>query len=219
MGTLNYQGRDDSRREQGGFLRGLFGPSKNEIWQQLAEQIGGQFRPGAFMQGPARVTAQTGQWVVTLDTFEDGGENSTTYTRMRAPYVNRDGFYFNVYRSSVFSPIGQMLGMQDVIIGDPPFDEAFIIKGNSETKLRQLFADPNLRQLMHAQPRIHLRVKDDEGWFGKHFPQGVDELHFTTMGVMRDVQQLHLLFELFAATLHRLCAIGSAYENDPQVRL
>ena len=27
------------------------------------------------------------------------------------------------------------------------------------------------------------------------------------------------LFELFAAVLHRLCAIGSAYENDPNVTL
>jgi hypothetical protein len=219
MGTLNYQNRDDSRREQGGFLRGLFGPSKAEIWQQLAGQIGGQFTPGGFLKGRGRVTAQTGQWIVTLDTFEDGGENPSTYTRMRAPYVNRDGFRFNLYRSSIFSPIGQMLGMQDVIIGDPQFDEAFIIKGNSETKLRQLFADPVIRQLMHVQPRIRLQVRDDEGWFGTHFPQGVDELYFCCLGLMRDVEQLHLLFELFAAVLHRLCAIGSAYENDPQVRL
>ena len=51
---------------------------------------------------------------------------------MRAPYVNPDGFRFTIYRQGVFSDIGKWLGMQDVTVGCPEFDEAFIIKGNNE---------------------------------------------------------------------------------------
>jgi hypothetical protein len=47
----------------------------------------------------------------------------------------------------------------------------------------------------------------------------VDELKFHTVGIIKDLVRLQQLFELFAATLHRLCHIGSAYEDDPQVRL
>jgi hypothetical protein len=69
------------------------------------------------------------------------------------------------------------------------------------------------------QPSIYLTVKDDEGWFSTHFPQGVDELYFRVLGVIKDVEQLKSLYYLFAEILHHLCHIGSAYENDPQLEL
>ena len=40
--------------------------------------------------------------------------------------------------------MGKLLGMQDVEIGDPAFDDAFVIKGGDEQKLRKLLADPVL---------------------------------------------------------------------------
>ena len=67
-------------------------------------------------------------------------------------------------------------------MGDPEFDEAFIIKGNDESKVRDLFANPKIRQMIQAQPKIRLEVKDSEGWFGPKFPENVDELHFQVVG-------------------------------------
>jgi hypothetical protein len=48
---------------------------------------------------------------------------------------------------------------------------------------------------------------------------GVDELHFTVVGVIKDIARLKLLYELFAETLNELCRIGSAYETPPEVTL
>lgn len=218
MGTLDYQNRDDAKKETG-FLRSLFGPSKKEVWSQLAEQISGNFVNGGFM-GRDKVVANTGQWTITLDTYTvSTGKSSVTYTRMRAPYVNKDGFRFTIYRSGFFTAVGEMLGMSDIKIGDPAFDEAFVIKANSEEKVRSLLSDANIQMLMGAQPRIRVQVKDDEGWFGAQFPQGVDELCFVAVGIIKDLDLLRALFELFAALLHQLCHIGSAYENDPGIRL
>ena len=62
-------------------------------------------------------------------------------------------------------------------------------------------------------------MKDDEGCFGATFPDGVDELYFAVPGTINDVARLKLLYELFAETLDRLCAIGAAYERDPGVAL
>ena len=222
MGTLDYQNRDDSKKEKeasGGLLRALFGPSKEEVWRQLAEQIDAAYVGGGFGRAD-KVVAEVGPWAVTLDTFtESSGEHRTTYTRLRAPYVNRDGFRFKVYRAGFFTSVGKMLGMQDIEVGNAAFDEAFVVQGNDEAKAKALLADGEVRRLIAAQPRIRLEVRDDEGWFGKHFPEGVDELYFAAAGVIKDVDRLRQLFDLFALVLHRLCHLGSAYETDPGISL
>lgn len=112
--------------------------------------------------------------------------------------------------------------MQDVTIGVPQFDEDFIIQGNDENQLRQLFADAKIRDLISAQPAIRFFVQDDEGGFWGNrgnFPPDVDELRFQVTGVIKDVGQLKQLFDLFAETLDQLCRLGSAYDKDPGVRL
>ena len=220
MTTLNYQSGDDAQPEQRKQWRmKLFGPSKADVWNAMAGEIGATFEQGGFWKG-SRVVADVPPWRVVLDTYTvSNGKTSTTYTRMRAPFVNADGFRFTVYRKSVFTAIGKMLGMQDVEVGYPQFDEDFVIKGNDESKLRRLFANERLRQLIEAQPSIHFTVKDDEGFFGTHFPQGADELYFVVVGVIKDIDRLKALYELFAETLQTLCEMGSAYDHDPGVRL
>ncbi len=204
---------------QPGLLRSLFKPSKKEIWSQLAQQMNAQCVSAGFF-GRDKVVAMQGQWTVTLDTYTvSTGKSSVTYTRLRAPYVNKDGFRFTVYRSGFFTPLAQMLGFEDIQIGDPQFDEAFVLKGNNQAKVRSLFKDPQIKSLFNSQPRIRVEVKDDEGWFGTQFPEGVDELYFQAVGVIKDIELLHGLFELFGAILHQLCHIGSAYENDPHITL
>ena len=194
---------------------GWFGPSKDEVWRQLSEEIGAEFIEGGFWKG-SKVQAHVGPWTVTLDINNDGESQST---RIRAPYVNPEGFRFTIYRKGFFSNLGKLLGMQDIEVGDPEFDEAFIIKGNDEGKVSGLFANPKIRQMILAQPNIRLEVKDSEGWFGPKFPEGVDELHFQVLGVIKDLERLKTLFDLFAAVLDQLCRIGSAYKQDPELEL
>lgn len=198
---------------------GLFGPSKVEVWQQLCREIGADFIDGGFWKGQ-KVEAHVGPWTLTLDTYTvSTGKSSVTYTRMRAPYVNNDGFRFRIYRKGLFSAIGKLLGMQDLEAGYPEFDEEFIIQSNDPMRVRTLFGHEKIRALLQAQPAIHLEVKDDEGWFRPTFPEGVDELYFQVTGVIRDVERLKGLFELFAETLDWLGAMGSADRRDPGVLL
>ncbi len=202
-----------------GILREIFGPSKKEIWKTLSDQIGSEFIEGGFFSGD-KVVAHVKDWTVTLDTYTvSTGKSSTTYTRMRAPYVNKDGFRFKIYRKGIFSEIRKFLGGQDVEVGFPEFDEDFIIKGNDEHKLRTLFANSKIRQLIEFQPDICLEIKDDEGWFAKSFPEGVDELYFSVVGVIKDIDRLKALFDLYAEVLDQMCLMGSAYESNPHVEL
>jgi hypothetical protein len=203
-----------------GFLRELFGPSQEEIWAKLAAQVGGRFDEGGFFSGTNKVEVNVGEWVLTLDTFtRHHGKSHTTYTRLRAPYVNADGFRFTIYDAGLFTPLGKALGMQDIEIGDGAFDARFVLKGYDEQKVRQFFADDALKALFFTLTDIHMEVQDDEGWFGTKFPGDVDELYFERSGVMTDLIELRALFDLFSYSLHRLCHMGSAYENDPGIRL
>jgi|SRR5687768_2835422 hypothetical protein len=221
MKPLDYQNVDDALPENRSRLRmKLFGPSRADVWNALATELDARFEKGGFWSGKDRVVADVPPWQIILDTYTvHTGQMHITYTRMRAPYVNADGFRFTVYRKTMFSEIGKRFGMQDVEVGYPTFDDAFVIQGNDEAKLRRLFSNPRLRELIEAQKSIRLLVKDDEGFFRKKFPDGVDELYFAVTGVIKDIDRLKLLYDLFAETLHTLCHIGSAYEDDPGIVL
>ena len=136
---------------------------------------------------------------------------------MRAPYVNRDGFRFKIYRRNIFSGIGKLFGTQDVEVGDAFFDDEFIVQGEPEHLIRSLLTNGMIRQLIQNQKDIHFEVKDDEGWFREKFPEGVDELYFEVVGIIKEKDRLKNLFDLFSLVLDELCRLGSAYETGPGV--
>ena len=107
--------------------------------------------------------------------------------------------------------------MQDVLIGDPYFDDNFIIKGNDENRIRLLLNVPGLKQLIQAQPDISFQIRDDEGWFGTHFPEGVDQLYFQCYGVVKDEKRLKSLFDLFSMTLETLVPMVATIRTEQQV--
>ncbi len=203
-----------------GFLEGVLGPSREEVWKQLCARIGADFVDGGFWKGD-KVQAHFKSWTITLDTYTvSTGHVHETFTRIRAPFVSRDELRFRIYRKTTFSDMGKMLGMQDIEVGhSAQFDDDFIIQGNDEQRIRALFANPEIRRLIEEQPKIRLELRDDEGLFSKHYPEGVDALYFQVPGVIKDVERLKKLFDLFAEVLEELNRIGSATGEKPGVAL
>ena len=191
----------------------LFGPSRAEVWSRLAAEMEGRYDSGSWLQG-SKVEVDAGPWTITLDTYH---VNKHTYTRLRAPYVNPAGFRFHVFREGFFAEIGKAFGMQDVDVGVREFDDAWVVQGTDAARLVQLFRTDAIRQLLGAAGQVSFQVRDDEGWFGRRFPEGVDELILTTHGVVRDLPRLKVFFALFAETLDRLVEIRAADRRDPGV--
>ena len=199
---------------------GWFGPSKDDVYANRARRpVAKSSTAASGSERKSRCTPAPGPSRSTSSLLSRAVRAAVTYTRMRAPYVNPDGFRFTIYRKGFFSNLGEFLGIQDIEVGDPEFDEVFIIKGNDESKVVNLFADKNVRRVIQAQPKIYLQVKDSEGWFGPKFPENVDELHFQVVGVVKDIARLKALFDLFAVVLDQLCRIGSAYKEESGVEL
>lgn len=72
---------------------------------------------------------------------------------------------------------------------------------------------------MELQKSIYLEVKDDDGFFISHFPSNVDELYFVVNGVIKDIERLKDLYELFAEVLKELCVMSIASSEQPGVEL
>ena len=164
---------------------------RDTAWKQLATELGAEFIDGGLLHS-SKVQAHINQWTVTLDSYSvPSGDSSTTYTRLKSTLENKDGFQFTLFREGLVARLDKALGLKDIEIGVPDFDHDFVIQGNNEAKLRALFADVKIRQLIQEQRRITLGIKGNE-------------LHFEAQGVIRDGPRLKSLFELFAALLERL---------------
>jgi hypothetical protein len=203
---------------------GLFEPSPREAWRQFATEIGGEFVKGdgwlrrQFSGKGDAVLIDVKRWKIMLHTYSvanlmGGYTNlSTTYTCMRATFVNRGGLQFEFYREGLRSKLGKALGVtQDTQISDTDFDRKFIIKGNDEFKVRELLANPRVRQL------IGLQLKDDCRFGTELGEEDCDVLYFEEEGVVKDAERLRSLVDLFAETLSQMCEIGIASEEDPFV--
>ncbi|MBK7876819.1 MAG: DUF3137 domain-containing protein [Planctomycetes bacterium] len=200
-------------------LKKWFHDSRPEIWKQLSTELGGEYTKGTW-KGGERLEVRHGEWTLTLDTYVvPVGKVYIPMSRMRAPFVNADGLRVRLHRESFFSSWGRFLGMQDISIGVADFDAAFVIRGSDERKVRAFLANERLRALMLAEKDVQLSVEDDEGWFGKKFPENTDELRMVWSGHEKDAERIKRLFELFSEALDQLCRIGSAYERRPDVKL
>ncbi|WP_066716197.1 hypothetical protein [Clostridium sp. Marseille-P299] len=198
---------------------GLFGPSQNEVWSQLSEEINGKFVKGSFFKG-SRVELSHHPWTIYLDTYSvSTGKTTVIYTRMRAPFILSDNLYFKVYKKGIFSEMGKFFGMQDIEIGIQDFDEDYIIKGNKEDIIKKLFSNSRIRNLIKIQPRISLEIKEGEGIFGSGFKQNEGELYFQADRVITDIDLLKNLFELFGEMLGELNRLGCIGSEAPMVRL
>jgi hypothetical protein len=166
------------------------------------------------------VSLTCGAWRVTVDSnVVTAGGAGVAVTRMRAPFVGLDGFRFKLHRRGLLDALGRLCGIHTSETGESDFDRGFHIETNDEPKLKRLFADGEIRRLVSAQREMNLEVRGGDGPLGARLPEGVCQLCFRAPGFVSDPERLARLFALFALTLERLRALGSAAECGPEVSL
>ena len=112
---------------------------QNEAWKQFAGEIGAEFVEGGFFRS-SKVQAHVSKWTATLETYSvSSGDSSETYARMKSPIQEKDGFWFTIFRTGLVAKLDKAIGVRDLEIGDPDFDQAFTIRSNNGSKVRSLF--------------------------------------------------------------------------------
>lgn len=203
-----------------GFWLEFFGLDRAKAWQQFADEIGGKFTGEGWLD-EKRVEAKIGEWTVVLDTVGDTVDRiPKTFTRMRAAYRSVDGFRFKIYPENGLGFFRGLVGMKDVMVGYPAFDEAYVIEGNNTEKLRALFSSQRVREALAADRAFWMESTHVEGigWYSEPLPKGVDELYFATEGFITDTERLKRYFDAFTEVLYQLWWIESAEKDPPKFK-
>lgn len=182
-------------------------PSKEELWKVLADEMGGTVI--ANKRGkPRGVEFANGKWRVYLDSFTtSSGESSQTYTRVRSVYRAKDELRFRIYRKSIFSGLGKALGMQDLEVGMPGVDEAYIVQSNSIGKVQSLLMRREIARPLESlnAGKLHIRPFRKRGF---REPGWMELVYETT--VTKDLDRLRMMVHLLHAGIEHLGRTGTA---------
>jgi hypothetical protein len=112
------------------------------VWAEAARRLAAGFLPGS--EGSLFSSGRSMRIVATLEGVEvcidchtvSEGRSSTTYTRVSALAQAPAEFTLRIFEETLLSTLGKKLGTQDVVVGDPRFDEIFVVKSSDEEMAR-----------------------------------------------------------------------------------
>lgn len=160
-------------------------------WTEAATQLGLDLNPGGIFSSP-RMDGLISGHAISVHTFTKGsGNNQQRYTRFQVAYPSI-GFEFDLSRQTkVGGFFRRMVGMQDVEIGDPSFDDAFLIRT----------ADPDrLSAFLTGQRRMTLN----------RFMATYPILEVTNTRVRVDVRRTIRDSEVLVSSVRRLVGVGQS---------
>jgi hypothetical protein len=91
---------------------------------------------------------------------EEGGYDTTV---LSSNIKTSNGFRFEIHPQDFLNKLGKMLGMQDVTIGYPEFDENVIVKTNNEAEVKQVFSDATIREVFQQQSGYSFGIVEEDG--------------------------------------------------------
>lgn len=124
-------------------IKQIVGNTTDDLWQQISTDLSGKdvFEYNVLLvQNGKKV-----ELMIDIDLgggFESGSE-STSFTALISP---EHDFRFALHHKGLIDSVGKFLGMEDVVIGYPEFDEAIIIKTNDKERVHGIFSDANVRE-------------------------------------------------------------------------
>jgi hypothetical protein len=80
-----------------------------------------------------------------------GGKNKVTYSFFELEVSNPEGLEFYLRKENLLSNIGQMVGIQDVEVGDAKFDNEFIVKTTDKLRLQNILNEELRNSLVERQ--------------------------------------------------------------------
>ncbi|MBL7909573.1 MAG: hypothetical protein JNJ41_00795 [Bacteroidia bacterium] len=88
------------------------------------------------------LTGSFNQKVIQVNTYYVGsGKNRTIVTRMDIFLDNGQLAEFSLYKETIFSKLGELLGSVDIKTGNAEFDKTFRLKSKNETETQKIFND------------------------------------------------------------------------------
>jgi len=184
--------------------------NKINIWEEFANVTGGKFveRQESWLSDKAEIDYKG--WKIIFDNYTIwSNEYRKEMTRIISPIISKDNFRFEIYRNGFIRSIEKIFGAQDIEIGRPEFDKAFIIKANNEFKIKSLLQNQKIRTLIETQKEVNLEISNQKGVWENKLPEKEFELQFYADGEIKDIEHLKSLINLFQELLDNLYQMKS----------
>jgi len=180
------------------------------IWEEFAIATGGKFVEREENWLSDKTEIDYNGWKIIFDNYTLCSDKfQREMTRVIAPIISIDKFRFEIYRNGLIRSIEKIFGAQDIEIGRPEFDKAFIIKANNEFKIKSLLQNQKIRNLIETQKEVNLELSNQKGVWESKLPGKELELQFYVDGAIQDINHLKLLLNLFQELLDNLYQIKS----------
>lgn len=197
----------------------FFEPSQQSVWSKVAAHFKGEMIDHGFWSDLS-LRFRHKSWTVYVDNYtRSQAQHEVMFTRFRALVMNPTALYFQVYTETLGSKLGKLLGMQDIQIGDPQFDQAFIIKGNQPELIRKLFRSEELRKTMLRSSKVDIWLHDRMYLHGDRCPEGLAQVYFETTGIEKSTDQLIGVGNLICAMLNGLEKLDTAFSTPHNMQL
>lgn len=133
---------------------------QKELLQRIAAQYGGTYDPGTSRRTPKSVISHQGHDVEVYYRPRTRYKNACTIAECGV--FGKKDFEFYIYVKSILSDVAKLVGMQDVVIGQPVFDQKFIIKTNNPLLIKE-FLNPDVCKQILSLPKPHMAIKLNKG--------------------------------------------------------
>ncbi|SNR86624.1 MULTISPECIES: hypothetical protein [Hymenobacter] len=135
-------------------LRSFHAESETALWQQVAADLQQQ---EDILEYSADLHEGGYQMRLELEVDLGGGfEGGYETTSFMALVPGAPTLRFALHEQDWIHQLGKALGMQDVQVGDPELDAAYIIKTNEPGRLQQLLAEPGVRAVLLKYQELRL---------------------------------------------------------------
>jgi hypothetical protein len=127
----------------------------------------------------------------------------STSIKLEINFKNHDVLMFKVIPESAGDKIKKVLGrLKEIEVGQPDFDNMFLIKGSDEKRIKNLFSKPHIRDFMLHQRRLYLELTPNSLIFSTYLPIG-------------SIEHLKMIYDWLSKVLNEICIMDSGYENQP----
>lgn len=188
----------------------LFGPTHEDIWKMVSEDIDAKFIVTDSLFKKYEVVKEFHNWTIVLDTY-DGTRSEPVYTRVYCEFLNKCGFKFKVFAECFNNYFLSFFDMQDIKVDYDDLSENLIVRSNSEVAIKMFLQNSTIRELISLHPDILLEVISKEIY--DVTDKADSALCVKIPGVVKNNETLKNLFELVGESLLEIENINNTIER------
>ena len=128
-------------------------------------------------------------------------------------------FQFCISKKSFLNRVAENLGKSTIKTGDSSFDNNFVIKSNSDEKIKNLLSDEKIKNLLLEKADSDFEISHGYKGIGRKFPNDCDGLSLVVLYESKDKDRLMLYYNLFGEILTSLLEAGEIKDAAVDVKL